>query len=147
MLDHEAQIAANNTLKWEAADAAWATRARDPADLLLLAEIAYDQFFDLRAFPSLPAGFEESDDQQKIAVACLIRGIADVARAQAPPCPRRGRTRQRHAGASSGLAAAVPPGSPRLRVQRPRPDVRAAIWAWAMLDLREVRAAGRRDAR
>ena len=83
VIDHEAQLAASNTLKWEAAEAAWATRARDLADLLLLAEIAYDRFFDLRSFPSLPAGVEDGDNPDESAVAYLVRGIADVAQAQA----------------------------------------------------------------
>ena len=111
VIEHEAQIAANNTLRWEAAEAAWATPARDLPDLLLLAEIAYDQFFDLRAFPALPA--EDGDNHQKIAVACLIRGIADVARAQAPPCPADAAAADAHAAGTARLLAAwraaVPP--------------------------------------
>jgi hypothetical protein len=89
MREHEAQLAASDALKMEAAEEVWATRARDPADLLLLAEIAYDRFFDLRGFPSLPADIEE-DVPDRSAVAYLVRGIADVAAAQAvPPPPAR----------------------------------------------------------
>ena len=91
VLDQEAQIAANNTLRWEAAEAAWATRARDLADLLLLAEIAYDQFFDLRAFPSLPA-----EDQRQ------------------PPEDRGRLPDPRHCRRGAGAGAAVP-GRGRLR--------------------------------
>ncbi len=85
VLDYEAELGANDTLISEAAEAAWATRAHDLADILLLAEIAYDRFFDLRSFPSLPAGIEISNNWQERAVACLVRGIVDVARAQPGP--------------------------------------------------------------
>ena len=61
-LDYEARLAASDTLKLEAAETVWETRARDLADLLLLAEIAYDHVLrPRRSFPSLPAEGERGE--------------------------------------------------------------------------------------
>ena len=60
---------------------AWLTTARDLEDLALLAEVVFDQFWDIATFPLFPADIDDRDDQQ-VSVAYLVRGIADVARAQ-----------------------------------------------------------------
>src|SRR5262245_7613679 len=77
----EAAIAALNAEKDAVAHGAWLTTARDVADLALLSEIVFDYFWDIATFPVFPADIEDRD-QQEVAVAYLVRGIADVAQAQ-----------------------------------------------------------------
>jgi hypothetical protein len=90
VLDEEARVAALTVQKDAVADAAWGLPARDMADLLLLAEIAYDLFWgDIRLFPEVVPEIEPTDDRSAIAVAYLVRGIADVAAAPAVPLPPR----------------------------------------------------------
>ena len=80
VLAHEAALAENDALMWDLTETIWATRADGPADLLLLAEVAYDQFFDIRSFPSVPADCFEDGDRQEIVVALVVRGIVEAAR-------------------------------------------------------------------
>lgn len=63
------------------AAAAWLGEARDFADVLLLAEIAWD-LFDLGTFPNLPPEIEDAD-QRHLAIAYLCRGVFTASQAQA----------------------------------------------------------------
>ena len=79
--EHEALISAVLGRIDDVVAATWATRASDPADLLLLAEIAYDVQWDLKQFPALPPNLVDEDYEDE-AAAYLIRGVADAAEAQ-----------------------------------------------------------------
>ena len=74
---HEAAVAALNAEKDAVAHGAWLTTARDLDDLELLAEVAFDYFFDIATFPQYPADIDDRDDQQ-VAVAYLVRGVFAV---------------------------------------------------------------------
>lgn len=76
----EAEVAALNAQKDDVAHRAWLTTARDLDDLALLAEVAFDYFFDIAAFPQYPADIDSRDDQQ-VAVAYLVRGVFAVRQA------------------------------------------------------------------
>jgi hypothetical protein len=81
--EQEARLAALAVSNDAAAHAVWETKARDWADVLLLAEITWDYFWGLggvAAFPTLPTDIQ---NQNEVAVAYLVRGIAEVA--LAPP--------------------------------------------------------------
>lgn len=75
--EHEAAIAALNASKDGVAHAAWLTTAQDLDDLALLAEIVFDQFWDIATFPQLPADIEGREDKE-VAVAYLVRGVFAV---------------------------------------------------------------------
>jgi len=83
--DQEARVTAWIVCAEAVAHAAWALPARDLADLMLLAEITYELFWDISLFPEVVPEIEATDDRQEIAVAYLCRGIADAAAAQTVP--------------------------------------------------------------
>jgi len=56
------------------ATAAWVGDARDLADVLLLAEIAWDLNWGVGTFPQLPADIDDRSPDE-IAVAYLVRGV------------------------------------------------------------------------
>lgn len=76
----DARVEALVNRRGDVAAAAWARKARGLNDLLLLAEIAYDLHWDLPSFPALPPDIGD-EDYEREAVACLIRGVAEVAEA------------------------------------------------------------------
>jgi hypothetical protein len=81
VLDKEARVAGLNASKDAVAHEAWLTTARDLADLGLLAEVVFDQFWDIATFPKLPANIDDRDPRE-IAVAYLVRGVFDAGIAQ-----------------------------------------------------------------
>jgi hypothetical protein len=123
--EQEARVAALSVSKDAVAHGAWETKARDWADVLLLAEIAWDYFWGLGTFPQLPADIDQRD-QKEVAAAYLVRGVVDASRASRPA--------EVGAAARDWLALlrdAGPEGA--------APDARhAAIWG-AILDLRGCR--------
>jgi hypothetical protein len=78
---HEARVAALCVSKDAVAHGAWETTARDTADVLLLAEIAWDYFWGLGTFPQLPADIDDRD-QKEVAVAYLVSAVWNVSIAQ-----------------------------------------------------------------
>ncbi|HEY1243486.1 MAG TPA: hypothetical protein VGF29_01515 [Hyphomicrobiaceae bacterium] len=76
--EQEARVAALCVSKDAVAHGAWETTARDTADVLLLAEIAWDLFWGLGTFPELPKDIDDRD-QKEVAVAYLVRGVFDAA--------------------------------------------------------------------
>jgi hypothetical protein len=77
----EARVAALSLQKDLLAAAAWLGDVRDLADVLLLAEVVWDLWWGLGAFPQLPADIEDRD-QREVAVAYLVRGVFDASQAQ-----------------------------------------------------------------
>jgi hypothetical protein len=130
----EGALAALHVKKEAIAHAAWLTAARDHADVLLLAEIAWDFHWGLAGvatFPALPGDIDDRP-QAEVAVAYLLRAIADVARAQLGPTEGSRSTQPRRDWLAL-LRDAGPDGA--------APDARhAAIWG-AILDLRGCRDA------
>jgi hypothetical protein len=80
--EQEARVAALVVSQDAVAHAAWEATARDLDDVLMLGEIAWSYWWGLGTFPALPADIE-TKGQDVIAIAYLVRGIADVAQAQA----------------------------------------------------------------
>jgi hypothetical protein len=78
VVELEAAIAALNASKADVAHAIWLTTARDLDDLQLLAEIVFDQWWDIATFPQYPAGIDDRADQE-VALAYLVRGVFAVA--------------------------------------------------------------------
>jgi hypothetical protein len=73
--EQAARAAALAVSKDAVAHGAWEATARDLADVLLLAEIAWDLFWPgVGAFPTLPADIEDRD-QREVAVAYLVCGV------------------------------------------------------------------------
>jgi hypothetical protein len=81
VLEKEARVAGLNASKDAVAHEAWLTTARDLADLALLAEIVWDQHWDIATFPDLPADIDDRDPRE-IADAYLVRGVFDAGIAQ-----------------------------------------------------------------
>jgi len=81
----EGALAALDVKKDAIAHAAWLTTARDLADVLLLAEIAWDYTWGLAGvatFPTLPADIDDRA-QEEVALAYLVKGVFDARQAQA----------------------------------------------------------------
>ena len=76
----EAAVAALNAEKDGVAHRAWLTTARDLDDLALLAEVAFDYFWDIATFPQYPADIDDREDKE-VAVAYLVRGVFAVRQA------------------------------------------------------------------
>ena len=62
------------------ATAAWVGEARDLADVLLLAELAWDLWWGVGSFPQLPAGIDDRE-LREVAVAYLVRGVFTASQA------------------------------------------------------------------
>jgi hypothetical protein len=80
--EREARAAALAVSQDAVAHAAWETTARDLADALLLAEIAWSYHWGLGTFPELPADIEDRG-QREVAVAYLVRGVFTASKAVA----------------------------------------------------------------
>ena len=78
--EHETTIAVMNASKDAVAHGAWLATARDLDDLVLLAEIVFDQFWDIARFPQFPTDIEGRDEQE-VAVVYLVRGVFAVSQA------------------------------------------------------------------
>jgi hypothetical protein len=107
--------------------------ARDLADVLLLAEIVWDHWglAGVATFPTPPPEIEDFAEKE-VAVAYLVRAIADVARAQLGPI-EAGRSPQPGRDWLALLRDAGPDGA--------APDQRHAVLWGAILDLRGCRDA------
>ena len=71
---HEAGVEMLAAKKDLLATAAWVADARDLADVLLLAEIAWDLNWGVGTFPQLPADIDDRSPDV-VAVAYLVRGV------------------------------------------------------------------------
>jgi hypothetical protein len=76
----EARVAMLVAKKELLATAAWVGDACDLADVLLLAEIAWDLHWGVGTFPQLPADIDDRD-QREVAVAYLVRGVFTASQA------------------------------------------------------------------
>jgi hypothetical protein len=79
----EGALAALDVKKDAIAHAAWLTTARNQADVLLLAEIAWDYSWGLAGvatFPTLPADIDDRL-QREVAIAYLVRGVFTASQA------------------------------------------------------------------
>jgi hypothetical protein len=81
----EGALAALDVKKDAIAHAAWLTTARDQADVLLLAEIAWDYAWGLAGVATFPALPPDIDDrlQREVAIAYLVRGVFTASQATA----------------------------------------------------------------
>jgi hypothetical protein len=79
--EQEARVAALAVQQDAVAHAAWEATARDLADVLLLAEIAWNYHWGLGTFPEVPADIEERG-QREVAVAYLVRGVFTASQAR-----------------------------------------------------------------
>jgi hypothetical protein len=75
--EQEARVAALVVSQDAVAHGAWESTARDLADVLLLAEIAWSYQWGLGTFPELPADIEDRA-QTEVAVAYLVKGVFDA---------------------------------------------------------------------
>jgi hypothetical protein len=83
---HEARIGMLAVQQELLACAAWVGEARDLADVLLLAEVAWELWWGLGTFPELPADIEDKE-QRVVAVAYLVKGVWDAVQAQGGATP------------------------------------------------------------
>jgi hypothetical protein len=80
--DHEARFSMLAAQKDFLSSAAWVGTVVDLADVLLLAEIAWDLHWGVGTFPQLPADIDDRC-QREVAVAYLVRGVFTASQAQA----------------------------------------------------------------
>jgi hypothetical protein len=82
VMAEEAAAAMLGVKKELLATAAWVADAHDLADLLLLAEIAWDLNGYASTFPQLPADIDDCGPDE-LSIAYLLKGIFDACQAQA----------------------------------------------------------------